>query len=346
MHEYCIPTVPELPTLRASERRRRIVVVASPTPDPLELIGPINVLNVANFILDHSGRSDLGYDLEVVTTRSGVIHEIDGLKIIADKPYQRLRGRVDTLLFQPMELDDLWNREDHFLAWVKRMSAQVRRIGSICFGTYILAEAGVLEGRHVATHWAYLDDFKHRYPGVILDIAPIYLKDDHIYTSAGATSGLDLSLALIEEDFGRDVALRVAQTLVLYLKRPGSQAQFSVQIPTWLTKEARIAELQSYIFENPSGDLRVEALSERAGMSPRNFSRVFAREVGMAPGNFVEQSRLDVARQRLEKSEASISQIAEWCGYSTTDGMRLSFERRLGVSPREYRRRFSSSRAS
>ena len=343
--QYQFPPVSSLPNLRANERRRRVVFVASRNPDPLELIGPMNVLKIANFVLDHSGRSDLGYDLEVVASQPGTVFEMEGLKILADKPFHRLRGNVDTLLFSPMEFEDLFDDKRSFLAWVKRMSSRVRRIGSICFGTYILAEAGVLDGRRATTHWDLQHDFKERYPSITLDIDPIYVKDDHVYTSAGATSGIDMTLALIEEDFGRETALRVAQALVLFLKRPGSQSQFSVQLSSQLPESTEIAELQSYVHEHLDKDLRVGALAERTGMSPRNFSRTFNREVGIAPGRYVEQCRLEVARHRLEDSEAPLSEVAERCGYGTADGMRLAFERNLGVSPRTYRQRFSTSKS-
>jgi transcriptional regulator GlxA family with amidase domain len=344
--EYRFPKVSRLPPLRAGERRRRVVFVASRHTHPLELIGPMNVFRVANFVLEHSGRSDLGYDIEVVASRAGLMYQLNGLKIVLDAPYHRLRGPVDTLLFSPMEFEDLFGRRDGFLRWVARMSRRVRRIGTICVATYILAEAGVLEGCHVTTHWDVQHDFAERYPGVILDIDPIYVKDGHVYTAAGATSGIDMTLALIEEDFGREVALRVAQALVLFLKRPGSQAQFSVQLAARLPEGSNVADLQSYIYEHLAADLRLDALAGRVGMSPRNFARVFTREVGVSPGRFVEQCRIERARQWLADSPAPLSEIAERCGYRTSDGMRVAFERHLDVSPRAYRRRFSTARAS
>jgi transcriptional regulator GlxA family with amidase domain len=342
--EYRFPKLSRVPTLPPRERRRRVVFVASRSPDPLELIGPMNVLRIANFVFEHSGRPEFGYDFEVVTSRPGVVYEIDGLVMLAGKPCYAVRGPVDTVLFSPMEFEDLFARDARFLAWVKSISRRARRVGSICFATYILAEAGVLVGRRVTTHWDLQHDFAERYPEVHLDIDPIYVKDGHLYTSAGATSGIDMTLALIEEDFGREVALRVSQALVLFLKRPGSQAQFSVQLSARLPEEPRIAELQCHVHEHLGDDLRVEALARHVGMSPRNFSRVFTRDVGMAPGRFVEQCRLEAARQWLESSQLSLSEVAERCGYTTADGLRLAFERHLGVSPRDYRQRFSTAR--
>ena len=268
---------------------------------------------------------------------------MNGLEIRADKPYHRLRGQVDTLLFSPMEFDDLFDRSDRFLGWVRRMSGCVRRIGTICWATYILAEAGVLAGRRVTTHWDHERAFRERYADVTLDIDPIYVKDGNVYTSAGATAGIDMTLALIEEDFGAPVALRVAQALVLFLKRPGDQAQFSVQLSSDLPEDSGIAAVQSYIHEHPEADLRLESLAGRAGMSPRNFSRAFKSDIGVAPGRYVEQVRLEIARQRLQDSAASVAEVAERCGYGSSEAMRLAFERNLGVSPRAYRQRFQSA---
>jgi transcriptional regulator GlxA family with amidase domain len=341
--QFDFPEVSSLPPIRPEHRRRRVVFVASPTPDPLEFVGPLNVLKIANFVLDHSGRSDLGYDLEVVASVPGVVFEMDGLEIRAEKPYHRLRGEVDTLLFSPMEFDDLFDRSERFLAWVRRMSERVRRIGTICWATYILAEAGVLSGRRVTTHWDHERAFRERYTDVELDIDPIYVKDGNLYTSAGATAGIDMMLALIEEDFGAPVALRVAQALVLFLKRPGDQAQFSVQLSSGLPEDAGVAAVQTYIHEHPEADLRLEVLADRAGMSPRNFSRAFKKEVGLPPGQYVERYRLEIARQRLQDSAASVADVAERCGYGSSEAMRLAFERNLGVSPRAYRQRFTSA---
>jgi transcriptional regulator GlxA family with amidase domain len=346
MPEFNIPHVKTLPVaLPPKERRRRVVIVVIPGATPMEFIGPMEFLGEANFMLDHSDRSDLGYDIEMVTTQPGVVYERQGLKIVVDKPYHELRGKIDTLIFQPIDYDERCIHDKRFISWVGRIATRVRRIATVCIGTYILAEAGVLDGRRATTHWAACDDFARRYPRVKLDPDPIYIKDGNVYTSAGASSGLDLTLALIEEDFGSELALRVAQGMVMYLRRPGSQAQFSVHMTQPQPEEHKLQQLLSYIADNLERDLNVEALADRAGMSARNFARVFGRTVGMPPGRFIEQSRLERARQLLEQSDLSISQISTRCGYGTTEGMRLAFDRNLNVAPREYRRRFSSSKA-
>lgn len=340
MPEYKIPAVASLPRESAANRRR-IVLVTNPRARSLEFMGPMQVFDEARIFLDFSGRPELAYDVEIVSTGSGPIYDRKGLSISADKPYHRVRGKVDTLMFQAADENDECLQDERFIAWVAKMSQRVRRIVSICTGSFILAEAGVLDGRRATTHWCACDDFRRRYPRVMLEADPIYVKDGHVYTSAGATSGMDLAIALIEEDYGTEFARRVAQGLVMFLRRPGNQAQFSVQVATEVADSEGIREIESYIFDHLDGDLRVEALATQFRMSPRNFTRVFTRKIGMAPGRFVEQCRLERARQYLEETEASLSEISGRCGYTTPDGLRLAFDRNLGVTPSAYRKRFA-----
>jgi transcriptional regulator GlxA family with amidase domain len=305
----------------------------------------MQVFDEARLFLEYYGRSDLAYRIEVVTTGAGPIYERKGLSITAAVPYHRLRGKVDTLLFQAADEHDECLRDERFIAWVARMSRRVRRIVSICTGSFILAEAGVLDGRRATTHWCACEDFRRRYPRVTLEPDPIYVRDGHVYTSAGATSGMDLAIALVEEDYGTEFARRVAQGLVMFLRRPGNQAQFSVQVATEVPDAGAGREIQDYVFDHLEGDLRVEVLAERFGMSPRHFTRVFTRRVGLAPGRYVEQCRLERARQYMEETDEPLSEVASRCGYASADGLRLAFERNLGVTPSAYRRRFCSSHA-
>ncbi len=343
MPQYCLPEVTSLPT-SPDAVGRRVVVVTNPSAGSLEYMGPLQVFDEARLFLEHYGRPELAYDIEFVTRGGSAIYHQKGLSITAPTPYHRLRGKIDTLIFQGADEYDECLHDARFIAWVARMSTRVRRIVSICTGSFILAEAGVLDGRRAATHWCACDDFRRRYPRVQLEPDPIYVKDGHTYTSAGATSGMDLAIALVEEDYGTEFARRVAQGLVMFLRRPGSQAQFSVQVGTDVPGAGGVSEIQNYVAKHLDGDLRVQALAEQFHMSPRNFARVFAREVGVAPGKYVEQCRLERARQYLEETDASLAQISERCGYATTDGLRLAFDRNLGVAPRAYRRRFSTAR--
>lgn len=342
MPEYRIPAVESLPD-ESGATRRRIVFVTNPSAGSLEFMGPMQVFDEARLFLEHSGRPDLAYSVEVVSTGAGPLYDRKGLSISAGTPYHRVRGHVDTLLFQAADENDECLQDERFIAWVAKMSRRVRRVVSICTGSFILAQAGVLDGRRATTHWCACDDFRRRYPRVKLEPDPIYVKDGHVYTSAGATSGMDLAIALVEEDYGTEFARRVAQGLVMFLRRPGNQAQFSVQVATELPHAEGLREMEAYIFQHLEGDLRVEALAERFGMSPRNFTRVFTRQVGVPPGRYVEQCRLERARQYLEETDEPLSEISARCGYTTPDGLRLAFDRNLGVGPRAYRGRFTSA---
>jgi transcriptional regulator GlxA family with amidase domain len=311
-----------------------------PGGDPFDLFGAIAMVREANFYLAMSGRPDLVYDYEVVSNQPGTAFEAAGIRIVVDKACYDVRGKVDTVVVQAIDYEGKCLRDQRFIAWIRRISKRARRMVTACVGTYVLAEAGLLKGRRAATHWGADRDFRRRYPDVILDTEPIYVKDGNLYTSAGATSILDLMVALVEEDFGSELALRVAQGMVMFLRRPANQSQFSVQLIGLKTDDEKIRDVVSHIAKNPGADLTVERLGELAGMSPRNFARIFAREIGMTPGKFVEVSRLESARRYLEQSTMPVGEIAQACGYSTTDGMRLAFDRNLGVTPREYRLRF------
>lgn len=342
MPEYRIPGIENLPAARDATRRR-IVLVANQSAHSLEYMGPMQVFDEARLFLEYADRRDLAYEVEVVSRGTGTIYERKGLAISAPRPYGRLRGEVDTLIFQGADERDECLRDEPFIAWVARMSTRVRRIVSICTGSFILAEAGVLDGRRAATHWCACDDFRRRYPQVTLEPDPIYVKDGHVYTSAGATSGMDLAIALVEEDFGTEFARRVAQGLVMFLRRPGTQSQFSVQVGTEPSDAEGIGEIERYIFEHLDRDLRIEALAGRFGMSARTFNRAFTRRLGLGPGRFVEQCRVERARRYLEETDEPVSEIAERCGYASSDGLRLAFERNLSVTPRAYRKRFASA---
>lgn len=338
MPAYRIPSVGRL---SSRLRRRRVVVVVNPVANSLEYMGPLQVFDEARIFLEYAGRPDLAYQVEVVNAGWGPVYQRKGFEIRAPTPYHRLRGRVDTLIFQAVDEHERTLEDARFLAWVARMSGRVRRMVSICTGSFILAEAGVLDGRRATTHWCACDDFRRRYPQVTLDPGAIYVKDGHVYSSAGATSGMDLAIALVEEDFGSEFARRIAQGLVMFLRRPGNQSQFSVQVATEAPDADGIRAIQSHIFENLDGDLRVEALAARFGMSLRTFNRAFTRGVGVSPGRYIEQCRLERARGYLEETDEPIAAIAERCGYATPDGLRLAFERNLSATPSAYRKRFA-----
>jgi transcriptional regulator GlxA family with amidase domain len=227
------------------------------------------------------------------------------------------------------------------IAWLREAAPRVRRLASVCTGAFLLAEAGLLDGRRATTHWRACAALARDYPRVRVDPDPIFVRDGNVYTSAGVTSGMDLALALVEEDHGREVALGVARGLVLFLKRPGGQSQFSAQLSAQLASRQPIQELQAWIVENVHRDLSVDALAARAGMSPRNFARVFTREVGATPARFVEIARVEAARRRLEEEGGrGVEAVASECGFGSAETLRRAFLRRLRVSPADYRARF------
>jgi len=340
--DFIAPKVKSIRSSREATRRRRVVFVTVPDGDPFDLIGPLMVLQDTNWQLENSGRPDLGYDIEVVSNVPGTVFSANGLRIEVDKACYDIRGAVDTVVFQAVDYEEKCLADRRFIDWIRRIAPRTERLVTACIGTYVLAEAGLLDGRRATTHWMACDSFQRRYDAVEMDPEPIYVKDGKYYSSAGVTAILDLMLALVEEDYGPEIALRVAQSMVLFLRRPANQSQFSVQMSRTMSGNPSIHTVLAHIAERPEEDLSVEALAERANMSSRNFVRVFTREIGLTPGKFVELSRIEVARSQLEQSTLPIGEIANRCGYRSSDGMRASFDRNLGVGPSEYRRRFST----
>ncbi|MFE9835852.1 GlxA family transcriptional regulator [Streptomyces sp. NPDC005551] len=224
--------------------------------------------------------------------------------------------------------------------WLREHGPRAERLVSVCTGALLLAGAGLLDGRRATTHWAFCDKLARDHPAVEVEPDPVYVRDGHVATSAGVTAGIDLALALVEEDLGRETALAVARGLVVFLRRPGNQAQFSAQLAAQTAQRAPLREVQQWITEHPGGDLGVEALAARARLSPRHFARAFRAETGVTPGRFVGRTRLEHARRLLEDTADGIEEISRACGYGTPEAMRRSFVRALGAAPAEYRRRF------
>jgi transcriptional regulator GlxA family with amidase domain len=226
------------------------------------------------------------------------------------------------------------------IAWLVGQSRYVRRLGSVCSGAFLLARAGLLTGRRATTHWNSAARLAKNYPNVRVEPDHIFVKDGPVYTSAGVTAGMDLALALVEEDHGRGVALRVARELVMFVKRPGGQSQYSLHLAAQVTERSPLRDIQESILNDLSAELSVEVLASRAGMSVRNFSRMFKRETGTTPGDFVEIARVQAARRMLEESDTPLKKVAYVCGFSDQNSLRRAFIRRLGVTPIEYRQRF------
>src|SRR6266568_4504767 len=229
---------------------------------------------------------------------------------------------------------------EEMAGWLRQHAPRAQRITSVCTGAFLLARAGLLAGRRATTHWAYADALERQFPEVVVDPEPIYVRDGPVVTSAGVSAGIDLALALVEEDIGREAALAVARHLVVFLRRPGGQAQFSAQLRAQVAQREPLRELQQWITERPAADLSVDSLAARAGLSPRHFARSFTAETGVSPGQYVDRMRLEAARRGLEETGDGIEQIARSCGYGTPEAMRRAFIRALGVSPAGYRQRF------
>jgi transcriptional regulator GlxA family with amidase domain len=282
------------------------------------------------------------YPIEVLAKRPGLITSSSSLRIHADSAYGELRDDIDTLLIPGAPDVRAVLADPDLIAWVRAMSCRVRRLVSICTGAFLVAEAGLLDGRRATTHWAFCDRFASDYPAVSVEPDRIFLRDGHIATSGGITSGIDLALSLLEEDWGRETALWTARYMVVFLKRPGGQSQFSGFLVSEATHNADLRGLQLWIMENPAEQHSVEALADRVAMSPRNFARVFQAETGMTPAKFVEKARIDTARHLLGTTENRVESVAVKAGFGDAERMRRAFLRNLGVNPLDYRERFSS----
>jgi transcriptional regulator GlxA family with amidase domain len=230
--------------------------------------------------------------------------------------------------------------DPRLVAWLRTAAPAAARVASVCTGAFLLAEAGLLDGRRATTHWQHTAGLARRFPRVTVDTEPIFVRDGGVWTSAGVTAGIDLALAVVEEDLGRDVALQIARHLVMFVRRPGGQRQFSAQLEAQLAGRDPLREVQRHIAEHPQADLSVNALARHANLSPRQFSRAFAAEVGTPPGRYVDRVRLETARRRLEEG-AFVEDTARACGYGTAEAMRRAFVRSLGVTPTDYKERFS-----
>jgi len=322
---------------------RRIVMVAFPGANAVDVIGPLEVFSVATALRPHEAGEALAYTTEVVATTAGTVGTQSGIGLVATHALGAVRGRVDTLLVAG-GLGTAPALEDRaLLSGLRRLAPRARRLGSVCTGSFILAAAGLLDGRRATTHWMWCRTLAARYPSVRVEADPIFVRDGNVYTSAGVTAGMDLALALVEEDLGRDIALQVARQMVLFLRRPGGQSQFSAQLAAQAADRQPLRELQAWIVEHPGSDCSVAALAHRVAMSPRNFARVFLREIGLTPAHYVERVRVEAARRRLEESTDGVDAIAASCGFGTAETMRRTFLRHLRVAPSDYRTRFRAA---
>ncbi len=318
-----------------------MVLVGFPGVQALDLVGPFDVFTGATLGLAAQGRPDDGYEATVVAVVGQPVSTLTGLEFVA-KPLPDPRQGFDTIVLPGGIGTEAAQRDEDLIAWIRAAAPHARRIVSVCTGAFLAAQAGLLDGCRATTHWAHAHQLAGRFPSVTVDPEPIFTRSSpKVWTAAGVTAGIDLGLALVEDDYGTEIAQTVARWLVLYLRRPGGQTQFAA--PVWMPRARRapIRSVQEAIEAEPGAPHSVSELAHRAAMSPRHFTRLFTGEVGEAPGAYVERVRTEAARRQLEETDDTVTVIAGRCGFGTAETMRRNFIRRLGVSPDQYRKSFA-----
>jgi transcriptional regulator GlxA family with amidase domain len=315
-----------------------VVLVVFPGLQSLDLTGPLEVFARANQEL---GRP--AYDLSVAATVPGIVRTNSGLGVVADRALAEVADPIDTLVVVGGDGTREAIGDSVLLHHVARLAGTARRATSVCSGAFLLAAVGLLDGRRATTHWQWCDLLAATFPAVDVDPDPIFVRDGHVWTSAGVTAGMDLALALVEDDHGRDLALAIARDLVLFLRRPGNQSQFSAHLGAQLAERDGIREVQRFVADQPGADCSVPALARIAHLSERHFARCFAEQVGSTPARYVERVRVETARRLLEDTTDGVEAIARRCGFGTAETMRRAFLRTIHTSPTEYRRRFAAA---
>ncbi|WP_250293221.1 GlxA family transcriptional regulator [Streptomyces atroolivaceus] len=317
-------------------KQRSVLVVLFQGVQSLDVSGPAEVFAGA------SRFPGVSYDLRTASLDGAPVRCSSGLTLVPDGTLAD--APAPDLLLVPGGAGTR-TPDPELIGWLRAHAPRARQLVSVCTGALLLAEAGQLDGHRVTTHWSVCETLARMYPAVHVDPDPIFVRDGRLATSAGVTAGIDLALALVEEEHGREVALTVARHLVVFLRRPGNQAQFSTQLTAQTAVREPLREVQHWITGHPEADLSVEALAARAGLSPRHFSRAFQAETGLTPGRYVERVRLEQARRLLEDTNDGVTGISRASGYGTPEAMRRAFVKSLGTAPAEYRRRFRAQPA-
>jgi transcriptional regulator GlxA family with amidase domain len=328
--------------MRQGSPRRPLPVwiVMFPDVQALDVTGPLEVFALANRL--SPGRAPR-YQISVLAAEAGAVSTSSGLSLLAGRGIRQATGPVDTLLVAGGQGTRAAMRDARLVSWIRHTAPRARRVASVCSGAFLLGEAGLLDGRRATTHWAVCEALQRRYPTARVEADPIFVRDGKVSTSAGVTAGMDLALELVEEDGGRDLALAVARWLVMFLRRPGGQSQFSVQLRAQVAERRGLRDLQAWIADHLGDDLSVPALARRARMSPRNFARAFRREIGATPAAYVEAQRVEAARRLLETADLSVAEVATACGFGRVETMHRAFRRGVRVSPGQYRRHFRAA---
>ena len=318
---------------------RRVVFIVYEDFQILDLTGPLEVFSMANRVV---GSRPAPYRTATVSPGGGTVRASCGLTVTSEAAIANVRGGVDTLVV----CGGLGSRQAvadrRLIARIVTLAGRSRRVSSVCTGALLLAEAGLLDGRRATTHWASCRRLARTYPDVAVDPAPIFVRDGDVWTSAGVTAGMDLALAMVENDLGAEVARTIARWLVLFVQRPGGQAQFSAQLAAQRPERPALRDLEGWIVEHPAEDLAVPILARRAGMSTRNFARAFRAEFGMTPASYVESVRVEALRRLLETTATGVAELARVTGFGTVETMNRAFRRSVGVTPTDYRRRFGA----
>ena len=326
-------------------KTKHIVILVPENVSILDVAGPLDVFTKAKeCVRENDQAMDRTYTTHVLSFDSLIqVNTSSGLPIITEGGIESVNYEIDTILVAGNST--LKVIPQSLLDWLNDKTDKVRRMGSICAGAFVLAKAGILDGRRATTHWMVCDKLAKLYPEVKVETDPIFVKDGNVYTSAGISTGMDLSLAMVEEDFGRDMAVAVARRLVLFLKRPGNQSQFSNILNYQSVDYEPIKVIQDWIVDHLDDELTVEMLAEKAMMSPRNFARVFLRETGITPAKYIEKIRLETARRRLEETRLTLDEISTECGVGNADGLRRLFLRHMKTTPSDYRKSFATALA-
>ena len=311
--------------------QRTVLVLLFDGVQSLDVTGPLEVFAGAE---KHTPGT---YRIRTASLDGGPVRTSSGLILVPD---ESLGDAPDAHTLVVPGGEGTRSPAPQLTAWLRENGPRAERLVSICTGAILLAGAGLLDGRRATTHWSYCDKLAREHPAVEVDPDSVYVRDGHVFTSAGVTTGIDLALALVEKDLGRDTALTIARHLVVFLRRPGNQAQFSVQLAAQTAQREPLRDVQQWITEHPADDLTVESLAGRARLSPRHFARAFRAETGMTPGRYVDRVRLEHARRLLEDTGDGVEEISRASGYGTPEAMRRAFVKALGTAPAEYRRRF------
>jgi transcriptional regulator GlxA family with amidase domain len=318
---------------------RTIAIVVMPGVQLLDVSGPLDVFAEANVQV----RKDV-YRLLIVAKTLGHIRSSSGVRLVPDLAIgNAVEMKIDTLLVAGCPNAADVRPDIAVIEWLRRMAPRARRYGSVCSGAFLLAATGLIDGRRVTTHWAVAQQLALNYPAITVDEDAIHVRDGRVRTAAGVTAGLDLALALVEEDLGRDVAMKVAAQLVMFFKRPGGQMQFSRKGEAAPAGRSALQEVQRWVAANPAADHSVASLAKRMELSPRHFARLFRSEVGITPAAWVEAVRITAARRLLEDGQDTPKQVAALCGFADADTLRRAFARHVGVTPADYRKRYGKA---